>query len=226
MRQARKRRRQLWCASRQSWRTSWRGRGREPGGAHPCLVPWNSPICNHRLLFNKKRTYSLGNIDHSGLRIGRGLAWILGHEGPKLVKIHRWEVILVFLIVEMSLSLLSVVAWMTVYHKNILVSFCGKHAVLRQACPWKVSFTYYFIIMILSWCMPPALPRPPGCFLARPTLPLPMDTWPLILLVFLNLATFNTKERKSVSEPIFAETDLTHLPLFFADRFNNNHAYF
>ena len=94
--------------------------------------------CNKRIevyYLIKRNTYSLGNIDHSGLRISRGLACILGHEGPKLVKVHRWEVELVFLIVEMSLSLLSVVAWMTVYHKNILVSFCGKHAVLRQACP-------------------------------------------------------------------------------------------
>ena len=51
-----------------------------------------------------------------------------------------------------------------------------------------------------------------------------MDTWPLILLVFFNLATFTQNERKSVSAPIFAETALTHLPFLFADRFNNNHA--
>ena len=94
--------------------------------------------CNKRIevyYLIKRNTYSLGNIDHSSLLLGRGFASFLGDEGPELVKVHRWAVILVFLIVEMSLSLLSVVAWMTVYHKNILVSFCGKHAVLRQACP-------------------------------------------------------------------------------------------
>ena len=74
------------------------------------------------LLINKKETYSFGSIDHSSLLLGGGFACFLGHESPELVKVHRWAVVLVFLIVEMSLSLLSEVAWMTAYNETIIVS--------------------------------------------------------------------------------------------------------
>lgn len=70
------------------------------------------------LLINRLRTYSLGNIDHSSLLLGGGLAGLFGHEGPKLVKVHRWAVVLVSLIVEMSLSLLTEVARMTAHNNK------------------------------------------------------------------------------------------------------------
>lgn len=72
----------------------------------------------NRLLFNKKETYSLGNIDNRSLLLSGGLACALGHEGPKLVKVHRGAVVLVSLIVEMSLSVLAEVAGVTI-HKQI-----------------------------------------------------------------------------------------------------------
>ena len=52
------------------------------------------------------------------------------------------------------------------------------------------KFTYYLFIMILSWCIPPARPLPLGCFLCFPILPWPMETFPLMCLVFFNLATY------------------------------------
>lgn len=60
----------------------------------------------------------LGNIDHSSLLLGGRLAGILGHESPEFVKVDRRAVILISLQMEMSLSLLSVVAWMTIDNKN------------------------------------------------------------------------------------------------------------
>ncbi len=36
----------------------------------------------------------------------------------------------------------------------------------------------------LWWCWPPALPRPPGCFLCFPIRPWPWETWPRNLRVF------------------------------------------
>lgn len=38
------------------------------------------------------------------------------------------------------------------------------------------------------WCMPPALPRPPGCFLCLPIRPWPALTWPLFFLFFFRSA--------------------------------------
>ena len=78
------------------------------------------------LLINRLRTYSLGNIDHSSLLLGGGLAGLFRHEGPKLVKVHRWAVVLVSLIVEMSLSLLTEVARMTAHkhHKRRVSDIC------------------------------------------------------------------------------------------------------
>ena len=75
-----------------------------------------------RLLFNKKQTYSLGNIDHSRLLLGGSFACLLGHESPQLVKVHRRAVVLVSLIVEMSLSLLSVVVGVTVQAQRVALS--------------------------------------------------------------------------------------------------------
>jgi len=60
----------------------------------------------------------LGNVDNSSLLLGWVGAGIFRYEGPKLVKVDSGAVILVSLKVEMSLSLLSVVAWMTVDNKN------------------------------------------------------------------------------------------------------------
>ncbi len=36
----------------------------------------------------------------------------------------------------------------------------------------------------LWWCWPPALPRPPGCFLCFPIRPWPWETWPRSFRVF------------------------------------------
>ena len=117
---------------------------------------------HNRLLFNKKETYSLGNIDHSSFLLGRGLACLLGHEGPQLVNIHRGLVVLVLLVVEVSLTILTEVARMAAQRKEH-----GRLAIKSQTRHpgGESEDTYYFCIMILWWCMPPALPRPLGCFL-------------------------------------------------------------
>ena len=90
------------------------------------------------------------------------------------------------LIVGVTLSLLSEVAWVTIKPVSIGT---------REACPnapsCRAAETYYFSIMILWYVIPPELPRPLGCFLCFPTLPWPMDSCPLIDLVFFNLATYN-----------------------------------
>jgi len=64
---------------------------------------------------------SLGNIDNSSRLLSRGFACLLGHEGPKLVNVHRGAVVLVSLIVEMSLSFLSVVAGVIFHHHDSVV---------------------------------------------------------------------------------------------------------
>ncbi|CAN1838690.1 hypothetical protein LINPERHAP1_LOCUS35525 [Linum perenne] len=45
---------------------------------------------------------------------------------------------------------------------------------------------WYLSKRILWWCIPPALPRPPGCLRCLPTRPCPALTWPLFLRFFLN----------------------------------------
>jgi hypothetical protein len=104
-----------------------------------------------RLLINNLRTYGLGNIDHSSLLLGGGFARLFGHEGPQLVNVHRGAVVLVFLIVEMSLTLLSEVAWVTAHKRTAVSRRLWKRAnqasvPARQATS---SSTYYLTIMIL-----------------------------------------------------------------------------
>ena len=79
---------------------------------------FHEALQTNRLLINKKRTYSLGNIDNSCFLFSRCLTSLLGHESPEFVEVDCWAVVLVFLIVEMSLSFLSVVSWMTTHKRK------------------------------------------------------------------------------------------------------------
>ena len=53
--------------------------------------------------------------------------------------------------------------------------------------------------MILWWCCPPALPRPPGCFLCLPTRPCPADTCPRLCLLRFRPTRGWWKKRKEGS---------------------------
>ena len=133
------------------------------------------------LLFNiakgrikiERETYGFGNINHRCLVLGlfSSFSCLFRDKWPQLVGVDSWAMFPVSLQVENSHTRLSIVSRMA--KKKIKHSF----------------YTYYLFIMILSWCIPPASPLPPGLFLCLPTLPWPMETWPLICLVFFNLAT-------------------------------------
>merc|ERR1719507_2450908 len=67
------------------------------------------------------------------------------------------------------------------------------HSLSRLMPGWQrfalLGCTWKFLMptlpkLILWWCCPPALPRPPGCFLCLPILPWPWLTCPLSFLVF------------------------------------------
>ena len=138
-------------------------------------------FCNHKIKKNwqKKRfTYMLGNIDDGSwlaLSLSSSESGLLINEGPQLVSVDDWGPFPVSLQVEDSHSGLSEVSWMAVF-KKWLVSNTPKR-----------GSTYYLFIMILSWCIPPARPRPPGLFLCLLILPLPLEIWPLNFLVFFAL---------------------------------------
>ena len=80
-------------------------------------------------------TYSLGNIDHSSLCSSRVLTCLFWDEGPELVKVHSWSVVLIFLIVEVTLSFLSEVAWMTAHNKKKCVNILAPQT--RQVWHFK-----------------------------------------------------------------------------------------
>ena len=130
--------------------------------------------------------YRFGDIDNSGLVLGRGGSCLFWHERPELVEVHGWLELLVSLETEVSHTLLSEVPGMAIKQMKL--------AMRALRCRrWHGECTYHLFMLILMWCLPPARPLPPGCFLCLPTLPCPCETCPLNFLVFLSLATYGTK---------------------------------
>ena len=196
MQRGRRHHRPPWFSSQRSWRKVWPSRWLGSLGGCPFRGPWSSPIQNRMLnqrlisilyLLRKKEkekiarawrnTYRFGNINHwcFVLALSSSISCRLRDEWPQLVGVDSWAILPISLHVENSHSGLTIEPWVAIKM-------------------FKHSFkTYNLFIMILSWCIPPALPLPPGLFLCLPTLPWPMDTWPLIDLVFFNLATYTMK---------------------------------
>lgn len=60
-----------------------------------------------------KRTYRFDDINNNSFVLSGGLASFLRHEGPQLVQVESWFVILILLVMEVALTLLTEVARVT-----------------------------------------------------------------------------------------------------------------
>ena len=118
-------------------------------------------------------TYGFGNINHRCLvlLVDGSIFCLFRDKCPELLGVDRWAELAVSLHVEDTHTTLTVETWVAKSNEDTL-------------------FTYNLFIIILSWCIPPALPLPLGCFLCFPILPWPMDTCPLNFLTFFRPAVY------------------------------------
>lgn len=67
-------------------------------------------------------------------------------------------------------------------------NWCPCEVCCRFVLDWALTFPKYpgwnLSKRMRWWCWPPALPRPPGCFLCFPTRPWPAETCPRFLRFF------------------------------------------
>lgn len=104
----------------------------------------------------------------------------------------------------LSLEALSFASWGT-KDQSLSMLTIGQQNLLRSL--WKYLIPtlpkypgWYLSNRIRWWCMPPAFPRPPGCFLCFPILPCPALTCPRFFRCFLNRVVISLFSRVSAAK--------------------------
>ena len=111
-----------------------------------------------QLFYNAAQLSNHGKRSNTGKEKSQGTPW-----NERLTR--KWESGMTKLENEPIWPCMCCVLWQLFRPRAISIWWRGN---LSQHLPFQVLNTYNLSKLILWWCCPPALPRPPGCFLCFP----------------------------------------------------------